>query len=313
MQCPRCHTELYDTDRFCPHCGQPRPRPASKCKKGVAAIAKAVGFVLLFLVVQSATSGIYSGFLAVQSVLASGGNLSEAELYESIINALYQNISLVSLISGLVTILFLTLFFAVRHKNMFAEIHLHRVKPSLILWAALAGAAFNIFISVTINFLPLPDAWFAGLEEQYSYLGEQNLLLEILTTAILTGFLEETIFRGLVDSRLRTGLPTWLSVILSAFIFGLCHGTPIAVGYAFVVGLVFSLLFLRHGSILPSVVCHMCFNLTSLFLVTDNPLLLLGLYLVSIGTLLFSFYMLFRWDNTAPDVPRIDELPADKN
>ena len=65
MQCPHCHTELYDTDRFCPHCGKPRPRPASPFKKGVAAIAKAVGFVLLFLVVQSATSGIYSGILAV--------------------------------------------------------------------------------------------------------------------------------------------------------------------------------------------------------------------------------------------------------
>ena len=314
MQCPHCHTELYDTDRFCPHCGKPRPRPASPFKKGVAAIAKAVGFVLLFIVVQSATSGIYSGILAVQNIMASGGNLSEAELYDSIYNALYQNISLVSLISGLITILFLALFFAVQHKNMFAEIHLRKVKPSMILWAALAGAAFNIFISVTINFLPLPDAWFAGLEEQYSYLGEQNsLLLEILTTSVLTGFLEETIFRGLVDSRLRTGLPTWLSVILSALIFGLCHGTPIAIGYAFVVGLVFSLLFLRHGSILPSIVCHMCFNLTSIFLTTDNPVLLLGLYLISIGTLLFAFYMLFRRDDAAPDVPQIEKLPTDKN
>ncbi len=310
MQCPRCHTELYDTDRFCPNCGQPRPRPASPFKKGVSAIARAVGFVLLFLVVQSVVSGVYSGILAVQNILASGGNLSEAELYDSIYNALYQEISLVSLISGLLTILILALFFAVQHKNMFAEIHLHKVKPSLLLWAGIAGIAFNIFVSVTINFLPLPDAWFAGLEEQYSYIGEQNnLLLEILTTSVLTGFLEETIFRGLVDSRLRTGLPIGLSVILSALIFGLCHGTPIAIGYAFVVGLVFSLLFLRHGSILPSMVCHMFFNLTSLFLVTENPILLLGLYLISIGALLFSFYMLFRRENTESDAPQSSEIP----
>ncbi len=266
--------------------------------------------MLLFLVVQSVVSGVYSGILAVQNILASGGNLSEAELYDSIYNALYQEISLVSLISGLLTILILALFFAVQHKNMFAEIHLHKVKPSLLLWAGIAGIAFNIFVSVTINFLPLPDAWFAGLEEQYSYIGEQNnLLLEILTTSVLTGFLEETIFRGLVDSRLRTGLPIGLSVILSALIFGLCHGTPIAIGYAFVVGLVFSLLFLRHGSILPSMVCHMFFNLTSLFLVTENSILLLGLYLISIGALLFSFYMLFRRENTESDAPQSSEIP----
>lgn len=304
MKCPRCQSEFLDGDRFCPNCGCPRPRPVSPFKKGVAAIAKAVGYVLLFLAVQSATTGAYSGILAVQTLITSGGNLSDAELYERIYGALYQNISVINLISGALTILLLALFFAVRHKNMFAEIHLKKVKPSIVLWAAIAGVAFNIFVSVTINFLPLPDAWFEGLEEQYAYIGEgTSLILEILSTAVLTGFLEETIFRGLVDSRLRTGLPTWLSVILSALIFGLCHGTPIAIGYAFVVGIVFSLLFLRHGSILPSMVCHMCFNLTSFFLTTDNPVLLLGLYIVSIGTMLFAFYSLFKRDRTEDDVP----------
>ncbi len=304
MKCPRCQSEFLDGDRFCPNCGCPRPRPVSPFKKGVAAIAKAVGYVLLFLAVQSATTGAYSGILAVQTLIASGGNLSDAELYERIYGALYQNISVISLISGALTILLLALFFAVRHKNMFAEIHLKKVKPSIVLWAAIAGVAFNVFVSVTINFLPLPDAWFEGLEEQYAYIGEgTSLLLEILSTAVLTGFLEETIFRGLVDSRLRTGLPTWLSVILSALIFGLCHGTPIAIGYAFVVGVVFSLLFLRHGSILPSMVCHMCFNLTSFFLTTDNPVLLLGLYIVSIGAMLFAFYSLFKRDRTEDDMP----------
>lgn len=304
MKCPRCQSEFLDGDLFCPNCGCPRPRPVSPFKKGVAAIAKAVGYVLLFLAVQSATIGAYSGILAVQTLITSGGNLSDAELYERIYGALYQNISVINLISGALTILLLALFFAVRHKNMFAEIHLKKVKPSIVLWAAIAGVAFNIFVSVTINFLPLPDAWFEGLEEQYAYIGEgTSLILEILSTAVLTGFLEETIFRGLVDSRLRTGLPTWLSVILSALIFGLCHGTPIAIGYAFVVGIVFSLLFLRHGSILPSMVCHMCFNLTSFFLTTDNPVLLLGLYIVSIGTMLFAFYSLFKRDRTEDDVP----------
>ena len=299
MKCPRCQSELWDGDRFCPNCGCPRPRPASPFKKGITALAKAVGYVLLFLAVQSATSGVYSGILTVQSLLASGGNLTDTELYDRILTALYQNMSVISLISGVLTILILALFFTIRHKNMFAEIHLTKVKPSIVLWAAAAGVAFNIFVSVTISLLPLPDAWFEGLEEQYAYLGEgSSLLLEILSTSLLTGFLEETIFRGLVDSRLRTGLPTWLSVILSALIFGLCHGTPIAIGYAFVVGVVFSLLFLRHGSILPSMACHMCFNLTSFFLVSDNPVLLLGLYLVSIGAMLFAFYSLFKREHT---------------
>lgn len=304
MKCPRCQTELWDGDRFCPTCGCPRPRPVSPFRKGIAAFAKAVGYVLLFLFTQSAVSGVYTGILTVQNLIGAGGTLTDTELYDRVLDTLYQNISLVSLISGVLTILILALFFTIRRKNMFAEIHLAKVKPSIILWAALAGVAFNIFISVTIGFLPFPDTWFEGLEEQYAYIGDEaNLILEILTTVILTGFLEETIFRGLVDSRLRSGLPVWLSVFISALLFGLCHGTPIAIGYAFVVGLVFSLLFLRHGSILPSMVCHMCFNLTSIFFVTNNPVLLLGLYLVSIGTLLFSFYWLFTDGRRMEDSP----------
>lgn len=300
MKCPRYRTELADGDRFCSACGCPRPRPVSPFRKAVSSIAKAVAYVLLFLCSQSAVSGIYSAALTTQILFGAGGALTEAELYDQVLTALYENLTLINLISGLLTLLVLVIFFAVRHKNMFAEIRLRPVKFSTLLWAALAGVAFNIFISITISLLPLPEAWFAGLENQYSYIGEgSNLLLDIFTTTILTGFLEETIFRGLVDSRLRAGLPTGIAIVLSAAIFGLCHGTPIAIGYAFVIGLVFSLLFLRRGSILPSIVCHMCFNLTSYLFMPNDPVFLLGLYLVSAGTLLFAFYHLFAAESTS--------------
>lgn len=55
-------------------------------------------------------------------------------------------------------------------------------------------------------------------------------------------------------------MPGWLAAVLSALAFGLCHGQPVWMAYAFVLGLVFAFLRLRTGSILPSLLAHFIFN-----------------------------------------------------
>ena len=113
---------------------------------------------------------------------------------------------------------------------------------------------------------------------------------------LCVGFLEEIIFRGLVLSRLKRGLGRVAAIIVSALIFGWLHGVPLAVAYATVLGLVFGLLTERHKSILPTVVCHIFFNATSFFLVTEDAFLLLSLYFLSIVVLFVGSYILFKKD-----------------
>ena len=55
-------------------------------------------------------------------------------------------------------------------------------------------------------------------------------------------------------------MPGWLAAVLSALAFGLCHGQPVWMAYAFVLGLVFAFLRLQTGSILPSMLAHFIFN-----------------------------------------------------
>lgn len=50
----------------------------------------------------------------------------------------------------------------------------------------------------------------------------QNLSLSILTTAFLPGLVEETIFRGVVYSRVRKANPI-KGILLSALFFGIAH------------------------------------------------------------------------------------------
>lgn len=304
MRCPRCHNENPDDGRFCTTCGLPltpeaasdstwqntAPRKPSKVGGFVLGVLKAACYVILFLMVQSGVIGAYSGYYS----LGLGTNVSPYDLYDMVMEAVYTNLSVLTLISGVLTILILAVFFALRRKNLLTESRLNPVAPGKLVLCAFIGTALNVVVSVTISLLPLPEAWFEGLENQYAYLGESNLLLEILSTAVVTGLVEELIFRGLAESRLGRGMPKGLAIFCSALIFGLCHGTPIAIGYATLLGLLFSIIDKKHDSILPSVIAHMFFNACGLWFVTEDTLLILAMYLICAGVLVGGLYLYFR-------------------
>jgi len=148
---------------------------------------------------------------------------------------------------------------------------------------------------VTLTVLPLPESLYEALNNQYAGLmGQAPLAVEILSTAVVTGILEEVIFRGLALSRLKRGMNRWIAVALSALLFGVVHGVLIAVIYASVMGLILALLSERHRSIVPAMICHIFFNLTSFWFTTENNFVILALYSASAAVLLAGSYALFR-------------------
>ena len=81
-----------------------------------------------------------------------------------------------------------------------------------------------------------------------------------LTMAVLGPLAEELTFRGVIQTRLERAMPPWLALVLQAAIFGLVHGTPIQMVYAFLMGLAFGFLRRCTGSILPGFAAHAAFN-----------------------------------------------------
>lgn len=93
----------------------------------------------------------------------------------------------------------------------------------------------------------------------------QNLGLSVFTTAILPGLVEETLFRGVVYSRVRKANPI-KGILLSALFFGIAHMNFQQFCYTFFLGIVFGLLVEATDSILSSITAHMVFNASSIFL-----------------------------------------------
>ena len=80
---------------------------------------------------------------------------------------------------------------------------------------------------------------------------------------------EEVVFRGFLLTRLQAIFKRWwLSVLIGAAPFAICHYDQGVLGVVVVggLGVVFSLLFLWRRSLVPAIVCHFFYNLTGVLL-----------------------------------------------
>lgn len=156
-----------------------------------------------------------------------------------------------------------------------------------------------------LYYLPLPvmvsvNLWggFApGLTPAETALGVGSMLC--------VGFLEEVIFRGLLFGALRP-MGEKRAVIISSVTFGLGHAvnllqgadfvpTLLQVVYAAAAGFLFTVLFMRTGSLLAPIAAHSALNALSVFAAEGNPLFtcITALFLTAVS-LLYALYILRR-------------------
>jgi membrane protease YdiL (CAAX protease family) len=90
------------------------------------------------------------------------------------------------------------------------------------------------------------------------------LILALLVTAVAAPLCEEVFFRGMLFRLLRTRVPLWAAVILSAMAFGLAHASP-AVSAALLptfmyMGIVLAVVYVRTGWLTNTILLHSLSN-----------------------------------------------------
>lgn len=318
MKCPRCGRELRDNESFCPGCGlkmaeqrQPDPenyaqqnpfampkKERSKAGRVIFAIVSVLLYICLMFGCQSCVmSGYMTSLMMEEGIIAEISEEALVNQAERIIEATTEKTVHILLVANLLTILIICLLFHLRRRSPTKEMGVHSVNPVRFFNFAVFGCALNIFVSITLSLLPLPESILEAFDSQYAGMyGGSSILLEIFSVAIVAAITEELIFRGIGMTRLTPVLGRGGSVLVTAVLFGLAHGTPVAIGYASVLGILFGLLYTRYDSVLPTMICHIFFNLTSYWLAElteDNPLLMLGLYILSIALILWCVYRIF--------------------
>ena len=149
-----------------------------------------------------------------------------------------------------------------------------RLKPREI-GLSFSGLRFNMLYGIKVSLIPpllvilfilLPVTFFQlittghisileGFQQGRPSLG----LISAIQLLVLSPFAEELFFRGFLIPPLKRSFSLWLSVLLSALIFMSAHGY-IKPG-AFLLGLFTAVIFIRTGSVIPSIIFHFSCNL----------------------------------------------------
>ena len=226
----------------------------------LTALLKAVCYLVLFLGFQMLVSAAV--MVAVMSVLGTGAApvlLEQAVLGQS---------DLISLLSGLLTLLFLVVFYLLRRKNPLREVGIIGTDSTLV-WSA-AAVTPALYFGVSLLVALLPQSLQEGYEQASSSLNDSGPV-NFFATVLVAPLVEEAVFRGAIQSRLNRALTGGAAVVLSALVFAVCHGQPVWIAYAFVMGFLLGRMRMASGSLLPALAAHVTFNLLGFLVVALEP------------------------------------------
>lgn len=236
-------------------------------KNGFKSVGKAAVYYATYLLVQVLTSTVYSAVLStklVMDVMAAGEELDAVVLNAMLTEELMGRLMEITFVSGLVTLLLFWLIFVIRRKKFAGEVCLRPIPVKGILPIAIMAAGFNIVTTVVISFIPWPAGWMESYVDNSSAI--DGSLMAWLAAVVMAPVLEEIVFRGLMYTRLKKGLPAIVAAVIASLAFGVAHGTIIWAIYTFIFSMVLIWVFEKFQSLMACIMLHMVYNLSGMAL-----------------------------------------------
>lgn len=304
FRCRRCKSVCLPDYKFCPECGAP-VRKKSAAAEFFMALLKCAGFFGIYFAITFILEFIYE--LTVIGKNGFADFFSDFELTEDFFTELSKHFCEVGILSAILVLIAFGLVFLARKKKMSDEIRLKWVSPKYFLLLIIMGVAAQIAVSVLLTavYSLFPSA--AESSESYVYellFKESNPVTEFIYISLLTPLLEETLFRGIIYTRLRNVMPRWGAVILSAAIFGASHGNAEQFIYAGVLGILLAASFEKFDSLWASFAIHFAFNAGSyiMMLMPQDTAAGTVIFAVSSAVLILLIFFVFIKTNRSTEV-----------
>lgn len=238
-------------------------------KAGFGNILRAIAFVVLHAMLLA----FFGALLATMQVLENnpGLDMQSPNYQEKIMQELFNSeINLkAALYMCLVMIPLCLLYLHLRKKKFPAVISFDKtgeesLKKTLIgtlaaqglamLWFALLGV-----LSETSTFV---QELLGNYEELMGLVVSEDVSpwLIIVSTVILVPICEELVYRGVVLGELRSLVGDNWAIFISSVVFGLVHANFVQSIYAFLLGWVIAVIYLKSGNMLMGIASHILFN-----------------------------------------------------
>lgn len=131
-------------------------------------------------------------------------------------------------------------------------------------WILLAGLGVfcSLGLSRFVSLLPL-DNIIGNYDNTQKAILSGNIIIQILTVALLVPVAEELIYRGLVYKRLLSLIDEGKAMLLASLIFGLFHFNLLQGVYAFLLSLILIIVYIKYRSLMSCIIIHSSANLAA--------------------------------------------------
>jgi membrane protease YdiL (CAAX protease family) len=124
-----------------------------------------------------------------------------------------------------------------------------------------AGCGLSLFVAIASSQMKTPENM--PIEEMFKY--RQTALLFMAMAVLVAPLVEETLFRGYLYPLIARSFGVGPGIIATGILFGLMHGAQLGwtwalVGMLVFVGIVFTIVRARTGSVLASYLMHLGYN-----------------------------------------------------
>lgn len=259
-------------------------------KECLKATGKAALYFLVYFAAQILIGNIAGAVVSAQLTIegmAQGQELDYMVLYEQVMEKVTELSALIVLISGVFALFIYWITFLIREKKLLTEVSFQKLDVQRVLPVFLLGISFNIVVSLLLEVVPFPQDWVDSYMANSGSLGEGNMYVNFIAVVIIAPLVEEIVFRGLVYTRLKKGMPALVAAVLSSLLFGVMHGTIIWFCYTFVFGMLLIWCFEKFRSLAANVLLHISFNLTGQVLsmasdITETAMWVIGVVAIAV-------------------------------
>ena len=256
-------------------------------------LLRGIGYFLLYIVFTIAVQVVLS-IVVVQ--IAPGMGITGQTQIEDFAN---KNILGMTIVSGLLTVLFLYLWFKIPKKDIRKEWNLNSFAfRDLIKACLLSFSLSSVFSLLTLN-VDIENSRLITDSAQYysSMVPYMGTILMVLNLLVIAPAVEELALRGIVYTRIEKKSNHIVAIIVSAVLFGLMHfmaGGIILVAGTAIMGLVFGLLIYKYKSLWVCIIAHICANLPD-FIYTKERMTSYGVKIGLICVFSVAFLAVLVW------------------
>lgn len=228
-------------------------------------IAYFILYFVITMIIQALLSVVFCG------IGAANGLDNETQIMEFA----NDNILGMTVISGVLTVLILYLFFKIRKKQVKEEWRLKSFNVKSIALSSIVAFSFSfLFALVTYN-VPMTNAQM--ISDSVKYYNEMlpifGTLMMAVNLLVVAPIAEEIALRGIVYTRVEKTTNAVVAIVISAILFGLMHfmagGVVLVIG-ATLMALVFGYVFYKYESLWVCIVAHAVANLPD-FILQNKP------------------------------------------